>query len=369
MKKSIILLSALLMLSGVASAQDDDMYYTPGKKSNKVQDKQELKIQNGSDAQQGETPAVGYSGDAVRDRGTASRRYLPRDYSDAEIDAYNRRSNVSDSDTLYLGDGEKGYSSRRKADADKYDEYADDDYYYSGRLARFHEPAVNIYLGFGVPYWGWSYGFYDWDPWYDPYWGWSYGWNWYPRYYDWYWGWNWPYYSHWYGGWGWYDWHGPYWDRGPRYYSGWNGGRWMGDDVHYSRIGSAGGRITGGGRNYRALNEANGIGGSSRSYSSSSRGINSRYSVGGVPSGRTRYDSSKMDTRVRSYGNSESTISRSMSTRSIGGQSGSYGSSRSMGGSIGSPSMGTRSFGGGGGGRSFGGGGGGRSFGGGGGRR
>lgn len=335
----------MLVISASAYAQDDDMYYTPGKKSEYSKVKR----------------SENYQRNITREDNTAN------DYTDAQIDAYNRRS-TADTDTMYLGDG-KVSKSRSRIEADNIEPY-DDDYYYSGRLARFHEPAVNIYLGYGIPYWGVTYGFYTWepwDPWYFDNWAWDYRWGWYPYSYgpysygwypySWYGGWYRPYYSGWYAGWWYHDRYRPYWGHGIHYGSSWNGGRRMYGDTHYSRIGSAGGRIWAGGRNYRDINEGkdNTLGGS-RNYSPNSRG--SIFSRGN--SGRNAYPSSRPNTNIRSYGSTRSYSPGNMSTRSTTTQSSpsiSSSGSRSFSGGISSPSMGTRSFGGGGGGsRSFGGG-------------
>lgn len=343
MKKSVFLISALLFLSVGAYAQDDDMYFTPSKTSkvNKT-DKQPLKIQDGS---------YDEDDDAVYDADYSN----GKKYSDAEIDAYNRRGYNVSKDTLFIGDGDKEANDN----ADRYaDEYGSNDYYYSGRLARFHEPAVNIYFGYGVPYWGWSYGYYDWAWGYDPYWSWNYGWgwNWYPRYYGWYGGWGWSYPWHYHYGWNDWGWHRPSGGGRPWRNNSWNGGRYIAGQTDYHRVGSAGGTIWGGGRNYRSAIERNGT---TTSYSANSRGFgtNRTNNTGRVNGNVT----------TRSFGSTRSYNSNNTSTRSVGGNvSTSSSSSRSFGSGSSSPSVSTRSFGGGGGGRSFGGGGGGgRSFGGG----
>lgn len=350
MKKSMFLIA--LMLMGVCipvGAQDsddgnDDMYFTPStsskraKKSSKTaMARQPLTVKSGCDDEAGGT-SLDYSG---------------KNYSDAEVDAYNRRGrsrgvqlgDTISSDTLYIGDGDE---AGQYADAYSDGYYSNDDYYYSSRLARFHEPAVNIYLGYGIPYsWSWSFGWSN-PYWWDSYYGWYDPWGWPRYYYGWYsWGWGGPWdYS-------WAYWNRPWASRGPRHVSAWNGGRYVAGHTNYSQWGSAGGRIWGGGRNYRGAIERQGSR-STVSYSEpTARAFNS-YNAG--------RNSGNMRTRTfggsRTYDSSSST-----STRSMGG---SVPSRSFSGGGSSSPSMGTRSFGGGGG-RSFGGGGGGggRSFGGG----
>lgn len=333
MRKSVFLISALFAISLGAYAQNDDMYFTPTK-TPKVKKEQLLKVQEG---------IYEKSDDEVY----SAEDYDDKKYSDAEIDAYNRRGYKVGKDTLYIGDGDKEVNEYAERYADEYDS---NDYYYSNRLARFHEPAVNIYFGYGVPYyWGWDYGWYDWG--YNYSWNWGWSWNWYPRYYGWYggWGWSYPWHYHY----GWYDWgwHRPYVPARPWRGSSWNGGRYIAGQTHSDRIGSAGGRIWSGGRNYRDAIERNG---STRSYSSNSRayGNNDR-----------SYSTGRSNMSTRSFGTTRPSSSSNMGTRSMNSGSSNIGSSsRSFGGGSGS-SMGTRSFGGGSG-RSMGGGGG-RSFGGG----
>lgn len=333
MRKSVFLISALFAISLGAYAQNDDMYFTPTK-TPKVKKEQLLKVQEG---------IYEKSDDEVY----SAEDYDDKKYSDAEVDAYNRRGYKVGKDTLYIGDGDKEVNEY----AERYaDEYNSNDYYYSNRLARFHEPAVNIYFGYGVPYyWGWDYGWYDWG--YNYSWNWGWSWNWYPRYYGWYggWGWSYPWHYHY----GWYDWgwHRPYVPARPWRGSSWNGGRYIAGQTHSDRIGSAGGRIWSGGRNYRDAIERNGF---TRSYSSNSRayGNNDR-----------SYSTGRSNMSTRSFGTTRPSSSSNMGTRSMNSGSSNIGSSsRSFGGGSGS-SMGTRSFGGGSG-RSMGGGGG-RSFGGG----
>lgn len=293
MRKSVFLISALFAISLGAYAQNDDMYFTPTK-TPKVKKEQLLKVQEG---------IYEKSDDDVY----SAEDYNNKNYSEAEVDAYNRRGYKVGKDTLYIGDGDKDANEY----ADRYaDEYNSNDYYYSNRLARFHEPAVNIYFGYGVPYyWGWDYGWYDWG------------------------------------------WHRPYVPARPWRGSSWNGGRYIAGQTHSDRIGSAGGRIWSGGRNYRDAIERNG---STRSYSTNSRayGNNDR-----------SYSTGRSNMSTRSFGTTRPSSSSNMGTRSMGSGSSNIGSSsRSFGSGSGS-SMGTRSFGGGSG-RSMGGGGG-RSFGGG----
>lgn len=334
MKRSVILLVALLTVVSGAYAQRDDMYYRPSKK-----DKVDKAANTSEKAANSNT--INYS-----------TTYDDYDgYTDDDIDAYNRRYDMY-GDTLYLGDGEG--DSQSSYDGEYEQEYYNNDYECTARIIRFHSPSISIYYGFGSPFywdyydyvWGWG-GFYD--PWYyDAYWGWN-----------WSWGWRYPYY-----GWGWYHrpWHYWAWDYRPHYHHGhygWrgNGGRYFAGNVHSSRIGSAGGRIWTSGRNYRDMNSENSSAGTRRNYTyrnnrlsdtnnrnSSVRSFgnrnNSRYNdrnTNRTPSRNNSVSGSRPSTSTRSFGSGRSV----RSSRSSGG--GSFRSGGGMGG-------GTRSFGGGGGG-------------------
>lgn len=328
MKKYVFLIGVFCVMSLAAYAQTDDMYFVPSKAS-KEKKEQPLKIHDGS-----------YG---VSDEETSSlENYNDKAYTNAEIDAYNRRGYKANKDTLYIGDGNSETS-------EFYDNYSEDynsnDYYYSNRLARFHEPTVNIYFGYGVPYWDWDYYYNNWAWGYNYAWNW--GWNWYPGYYGWYGGWGWTYPWHYHCGWYDWGWHRPIGSGRPWHGSSWNGGRHLAGQTNYDKVGSAGGRIWGGGRNYRDAIERNG---STRGFSNNSRGFSDN--------GRNYGSSGRSNMSSRSFGSTPRKSFSNTGTRSMGsGSSGSFGggSSRSFGSS--SPSFGGgRSFGGGGGGRSFGGG-------------
>lgn len=190
------------------AAQDDDLYFTPKKKSkteNSVQDNRYTY----------DRPAY-YCG------------------SQRDVDEYNRRGKLKSyyqkigtdslgNDIIEFKQGDGTYGN---ADLDStitiypgseryYDD--DNDYAYSRRMGRFDgfygywDPA--FYGSYwGSPYWRGYYSWYDpwYDPWYGPYYtGWYGGWH-NPWYYGYY-GWGWPYYGYgWAGGWYAPNWHYSY---------------------------------------------------------------------------------------------------------------------------------------------------------------
>jgi len=103
--------------------------------------------------------------------------------------------------------------------------YMDDDFSYSERIRRFHDPYYyDPYWNFSFN-WGWGYPYYSsyhrWNSWYwDPWYGSS--WYWDPWYYDpWYYSWGYsPYYSSWYWGGGYYGHYSPYYYH-PHHYNNW----------------------------------------------------------------------------------------------------------------------------------------------------
>ena len=336
MKKCVMLLVALLTAVSGAFAQRDGVFHRPKKENKTDNTKKDTVI------------AYNYS-DAY------GKSYYDDGYSEEEIDAYNRRY-VSDNDTLYLGDADDGQSSY---DGEYEQSYYGNDYEYTSRMARFHSPSINIYYGFGSPFY-WDYYDYAWgwgpyyDPWYcNAYWGWSWSWH-HPHYYGWAW-YHRPYYN--------WAWHRPWYGGGPRYGYGGHGygGRLYAGQVHSSRVGSAGGRIWTSGRNYRDAGSNSGTTGvnSRRTYTYRSNGNGLPQSSGNRNSTVRSYGNRNSTTNNGTYNRSSSTNNNSSTsnapsttTRSFGSGS-SVGSTRSMGGSSvrsGGGSMGgTRSFGGGGG--------------------
>ena len=141
MKKCVMLLVALLTAVSGAFAQRDGVFHRPKKENKTDNTKKDTVI------------AYNYS-DAY------GKSYYDDGYSEEEIDAYNRRY-VSDNDTLYLGDADDGQSSY---DGEYEQSYYGNDYEYTSRMARFHSPSINIYYGFGSPFY-WDY--------YDYAWGWG----------------------------------------------------------------------------------------------------------------------------------------------------------------------------------------------------
>ena len=95
MRKSVFLISALFAISLGAYAQNDDMYFTPTK-TPKVKKEQLLKVQEG---------IYEKSDDDVY----SAEDYNNKNYSEAEVDAYNRRGYKVGKDTLYIGDGDMAF--------------------------------------------------------------------------------------------------------------------------------------------------------------------------------------------------------------------------------------------------------------------
>lgn len=188
MKKLLLLVA--ICCNSVGMLAQDDMYFKPSSKAQKVK----------SHSFMGVTGTHSLGNDASS-----------RTYTEDEIDQYNRQGYYINNDTLYLGDGQQSESYAQSGNEDQMSDYWDysDDYYYSNRIARFYNPSVNFSIGWawGVPYY-WS-GF-------DPYGDWFYDDIWYGRYYYPYYGWYRPLYRPWYD---------PWWGRGyhsywrPRYYS------------------------------------------------------------------------------------------------------------------------------------------------------
>ena len=272
--------------------------------------------------------------------------------SDRSIDEYNRRGkstvevlgNDTTANDIIVFSPEKGvYPSDSLAN----DSVSDEDFKLTKRMSRFEDYRLSDNDAFWA---GYAAGRYDWawhSPWYYTRYGWYDPWyysRW--RWHDpWYYGWYDPWYAYWHDPWyyGWYDpWYYGYGWYGPRYY-GWYSGGSVGR--HYANTIGAG-TIRRDGvthANYRRE-------GSPARYSNSSRmsELRNRTVNGNSRNGRVNRSNSS-----RTYENS------SYNRGSFNGNSGSFSSSRSSGGSF---SSGSRGSGGGGGfsGGSRGGGGGGR---------
>lgn len=369
MNKWIYLL-LMLVLPVVASAQDeDDMYFTPRKKQQNVQ--QPTTLSPGTVTVVGDRPTIEVYNNRSRDEDEYNRRY---DGGYQTSGGYDDVTEVDGGDVVdsYDGDGE--------------------DYYYSRRILRFRSPRVGIALS-SPYYWDlvYAYGAYDYlyDPfYYDPFfwhYGWGYGWSWgaWSSWYGPFYGWHHPYaWSYW--GWG-PGWHRPYWGWGGRMNRFQHG-------VSHNRFDRGRNIRTGvlanGGRTFSATRGGSGLSGqhsrsSVRSVVQDTRSAG-RSSINNQRSSATRSSGAMSDyTRSRSTssydrsrsGASNPSYSRPSSTRSTGvtqqrsvstpsRSSGNYsvGGSRSSGGSFGGGGRSSGgSFGGGsrGGGGSFGGGGGG----------
>lgn len=311
MNKTLLLAVLIGAMPLYATAQDDDLYFKPKKKT---------EISSSNVEQKTETPTY-YAG------------------SSRSVDEYNRRgkywshyqkigTDESGNDVIEFQKGKGVYPDSAYIDTTFVGKYYDtivddDDYAYSRRMSRwdgFYDPWFYSYRwGYG-PYWRYSWynpWYYSawYDPWYDPwYYGWGYG---YP-YYGGYYGWGYPYY-------------GGYWGY-PHHWGG-----------HY--VANVGGNP----RGYTGYRSWSGPGRSGNASSNAYASRGNSYSRSHVDNrsfgGRTN-NTYNRNNSTRTY-----TPSNSSSNRSFGNSSsGSFGGSHS-----GSFGGGARSMGGGGGGR-FGGG-------------
>lgn len=205
MKMQFISISAVmaLLLSCIPSANAttasyddfDDIYYTPSKAKN---------TQKSVSDKETDTPAVSYNYE------DPAKTIISTPGLDMDVDTYNRRGQFLVADTI-----------------DASNDSISDTYAYTRRIERFHngdivsgsgdqdliytyysEPEVNVYVINASP---WSaYGYYNpWSPWpYRPigwnswYYGPSWSWGFYDPWYSWSWGWSNPAWG-WGPGWGW----------------------------------------------------------------------------------------------------------------------------------------------------------------------
>lgn len=253
MKRIIFILALVGAMPLSLVAQEDDMYYVPGKsqKSDIVKAPEES-----------EQPTY-YCG------------------SDRDVDEYNRRGRVksyyqkigSDSlgnDIIEFHEGDGTYGTSEMSDtvyvypgSEQYYDDSDFDYAYSRCLGRFdgfygwYDPYFSFY--WRGPYW-WGYNYY----WYDP---WFYG-----YYSPWYWhGWYSPYYYGWNG---WYGWR-------PSYYYSYS--RPTSTTNHSTGAWHSSGRRNSGFSGYRgSLSSTSGsFGNRNNSTSRPNSNTNNRYTFGG----------------------------------------------------------------------------------------
>ena len=252
---SKLFLTLALSLSATFAVQaqdDDDLYFTPTKKSQAI-----APVSKRSTYAQDR-----YAGSS----GNASSRTI-QVYSDNSRtdDEYNRRYSG------YAGSWQTGSIDSLSADSlDAEMEYVDSsqgydiddpecDYAYSRRILRFHSPR----FGFAISspyYWDLVYGWGVYDYLYDPYYDYYYD----PFYWSWGWGFGWSYrpWNAWYGPiWGWsyapHGWHN--WGAGPMWHDN-------GPGMRYTGRGFGGGRFaenrfvasSANGTGSRAFNSANG---------------------------------------------------------------------------------------------------------------
>ncbi len=340
MKSWLLSMLAFLMFPLVimAQAEDDDMYSFGKKKSTEVK--------------------VAKS----KATSTAERTYTPTVRTERDVDEYNRRGSASQvvarlvDDTLYVTTADStqktvmtySYENPQIAEVEETepysDNYYDEDFYYTSRLARYR--GLHFYDPF---VWDVCYGWYD--PWYDPWYGWyapyyRYG------YHSWYsWGWGWGCAPGWDMCWG---HHGHYRDHLPKgsYMPARNHGQ---REATMTTPGRANGRYSGTSLASRGSRTSNG-----RVTSSAAASRRSEVATSGrgtISSNRsTSYSQSRPQRSSSTVTNRTSTPSRSSSSYSRGGtsspsrsssmSSGSFGGSRGGGFSGGGFSGGSRGGGG-----------------------
>lgn len=249
MKK--LLLIALTFVPLLSMAQDD-IYFTPKKKTAKTTTSQSATVTTAQDATVTPVTPVVYN-NSNRSEDDYNRRYnYNKTYNGSVAEDADWQSGGGKDSLAATVDSVKSGYSRDMSDAE-------DDYYYSRRLLRFHSPR---FIGYRSPYyWDLVYGcgcydFYDY--WYDD-----------PFYWDWGWGCGWA--------WGpWSCWYGPMWGYvHPFGYDYWGWGGYWGPGFVGPGFGPVGpGRMVSdqiGGRRFRNNSFNDRAGGSIRTNNRSSR--------------------------------------------------------------------------------------------------
>jgi len=239
--KKIVLVSLLAMtLPLIATAQsEDDLYYTPSKKSTVTESTTTPSVRRD----------INITTDKVSVTNNAPTKVIVRDSKGKvrNVDEYNRRYSSkdynysTDNDTLYIDEKSDVDKNLDGQWANKFDG-TDDDYEYATRIIRFRNPRYaipissplywDIVYGIGMDTWDWNVYYDDfyayafptftnrlwWDWRYGPSWGWN---SWY-GYYGGLYSWGYPYYS--------YGWYGRpyYYDYAWGGHSGWARAGWRG---------------------------------------------------------------------------------------------------------------------------------------------
>lgn len=162
MKRITCFLFLIFCLNVSTFSQDDDLYFvsSKSKKDNKKQ-LEESTIQV-----------------------IESNEFANNNYSEEEIDRYNRRNSVDSIPEYNVA-------------------YEDEMGAYTSRLVRFHSPTVGVYISspYYIDYYDWFHPYYPWnynifyDPWYYGYYpsGYWYSWNYWGAWNPWYYGPSWGY--------------------------------------------------------------------------------------------------------------------------------------------------------------------------------
>ena len=361
MKKIVLLTLMALGIPLVLSAQNvnDDLYYVPSsKKEVKTQEKKEVLVKDKNSVPssiivKSSTPEVSNEAaviDETEYRTDEVTTVAPID----DIDAYNRRSSTyGNAESTKNKSVATTTTTRKKVVDDDLDgEWIGgfngtvSDYEYATRIIRFRNPRFAISISSPL-YWDVVYGLTSWDwnvyvdglyayafptfsnrLWWDwrwnsiglgwgygwPYYGLNWGWGWYGSYYPWYNSWYYPWH---YSSWGWY---GPYYSWGWHSGWGWGGGYYTYGHHHY-------GGYWGAPYSYNYRRNDLGVGTAGRSvFGRSTRTVTTgTRDNNGRTGGRVVSSSSSNGVNNRISSTTSSRIARRADTGTVGGASGSTG--------------------------------------------
>lgn len=331
MKKIVFLSLVALCLPWTLAAQsvDDDLYYVPTKKKEKVTQNEQKKVQTAETVVvKSDAPTTVYAGKGnttvvVRDRKGRTR----------DVDEYNRRYDSRDyafsqeNDTLYID--EKPYDGLDGEWVNGFDG-SQDDYEYATRIIRFRNPRYAISVSSPL-YWDVVYGLnsWDWNVYTDGLYAYAFPtftnrlwWDW--RYNSYGWGWGYPYY-----GWGWNSWYTPGWSFGWSW-GGWYAGGWWGPHHHPHHPGWYPGNGHFGHGPIYTDRRSFGVGRSSVGH----RIAGTTYRSSSALQDRTVRRSSGTSSQVRRSSTTQPGTRRVVGTRSSGGVRSSVGSTRSSSGAV-----------------------------------
>jgi hypothetical protein len=229
MKRLLTILLAFVPVIFVTAQNNDDLYYTPSKKTQDFQPEKTIDDYTPVDKPYEEPPYSTPDGQQFDGTGNADNY----DYN------YNNNGTSQQRKGISTDSYDDGYGNTYITN-NYYGDYYDDQYPdYTARMNRYYSPTV----GFG--YYNCYY-----DPfWYDPFWNPAWGWN------SWYyqpgfnisfgWGWGSPWFGNRWNNWGWgnpyYGWGWNNWGWGNPYWNGYNHGYWHGyHDGYYGNYWNSG---------------------------------------------------------------------------------------------------------------------------------